>query len=281
MEPDELRYKEFKRSVRGYSPDEVDDLLDTVAEELDEARTEQTRLTAELNEARSRIEQYQSLEGSIRDTLSQAEKAAGDYQEAARRDAESTVEAARREAEVVIHDAEASARRMLASASAKVDRVQRSYEALQETRTSLGADLRRLLEGYLQTLDEANSTTGREIEAPLRDRLDDEAISAAHEASDRELLEKGQKSQQNGREESQPESHQEGEDTGHGDTREEDQGVDEAADAHGAGEETAETTETGDGAEESSGKDDPEDETVASNEESGESRRGRFLRRRG
>lgn len=184
MESDELRYKEFKRSVRGYSPDEVDDLLDSVADELDGLRAERDRLTGELEEARDRIEQYESLEGSIRATLTQAEKAASEYQEAARRDAEATTEAARREAEVVIHDAEASARRMLADSSAKVERVRGSYEALRETRSSFDADLRRLLQGYLQLLDEANSATVSEIEAPLRERLDPEAIASARAAAE-------------------------------------------------------------------------------------------------
>lgn len=193
MEPDELRYKEFKRSVRGYNPDEVDDLLDSVANELEELRTERTRLTAELDEARARIEQYESLEGSIRATLAQAEKAASDYQEAARKDAESTREAARREAGIVIHDAETRSRRMLAETSSKVRRIQESYEALRQTRNSFDSEFRGLLEGYLRHLDEANSATAREIEAPLRERLDTGAISDAHAAAEEERREQFEK----------------------------------------------------------------------------------------
>lgn len=119
MESQEIRYKEFKRSVRGYSPDEVDDLIDSVADELDEARSERDRLSGELEEARTKIEQYESLEGSIRATLTQAEKAASDYKESARREVEAT-----------IHEAEAKSRKMLADASSKVEWVQGSYEVL-------------------------------------------------------------------------------------------------------------------------------------------------------
>lgn len=188
VEPDELRYKEFKRSVRGYSPDDVDDLLDSVANELEELRTERARLTAELDESRARIEQYESLEGSIRATLTQAEKAATDYQEAARREAEATVETARREAESIVRESERQARRMLAETSSKVQRVQDSYKALREVRGSFDADMRRLLQGYLQLLDDANSATAREIEAPLRERLDTGAISEAHAAAEAERV---------------------------------------------------------------------------------------------
>lgn len=188
VEPDELRYKEFKRSVRGYSPDDVDDLLDSVANELEELRTERARLTAELDESRARIEQYESLEGSIRATLTQAEKAATDYQEAARRETEATVETARREAESIVRESERQARRMLAETSSKVQRVQNSYEALREARGSFDADMRRLLNGYLQLLDDANSATAREIEAPLRERLDTGAISEAHAAAEAERV---------------------------------------------------------------------------------------------
>ena len=186
VEPDDIRYKEFKRSVRGYSPDEVDDLLDSLADDLESARSERDRLSGELDEARKRIEHYEGLESSIRATLEQAEKAASDYQEVARKDAESTLENARREAGSIIRDAERRCQRMLADSHSKVERVRASYEALRQTRHSFDADFRRLLKGYLHLLDEANSSTAREIEAPLNERLDHEAIAAAREAAERE-----------------------------------------------------------------------------------------------
>lgn len=186
VEPEDIRYREFRRSVRGYSPDEVDDLLDSLADELENTRSERDRLSGELDEAQSRIEHYESLEGSIRATLEQSEKAASDYQEAARKDAESTLENARREADSIIRDAERRSRSMLADSSGKVERVRDSYEALRQTRHSFDADFRRLLKGYLGLLDEANSSTAREIEAPLNERLDYEAIAAAREAAERE-----------------------------------------------------------------------------------------------
>lgn len=189
LEPDDIRYHEFRRSVRGYSPDEVDDLLDSLADDLEEARSERDRLSGEMEDARKRIEQYESLENSIRDTLDQAEKAAADYQQTARRDAESTVEAARREADSIVRDAERRAERMLADSSGKVERVQDSYEALRETRRMFDTELRRLLESYMSLLDEANSSTAREIEAPLQERLDPEAIAAARDAAEQERAE--------------------------------------------------------------------------------------------
>lgn len=262
VEPDELRYKEFKRSVRGYSPDDVDDLLDSVANELEELRTERTRLTAELDEARARIEQYESLEGSIRATLTQAEKAATDYQEAARREAEATVETARREAESIVRESERQARRMLADSSGKVRRVQDSYEALREARGSFEADFRRLLKGYLRLLDEANSATAREIEAPLRERLDTEAISEAHAAAEAERV-------------------GEGEEVSHVEVQKgfnEDESV--TAGEGGSGSETTEEPE----APTAEGPDsfEPAPESEASLPAEPESfRRGRFLRRRG
>jgi DivIVA domain-containing protein len=274
LEPDELRYKEFKRSVRGYSPDEVDDLLDTVANELEEARTERTRLTAELDEARSRIEQYESLEGSIRATLTQAEKAASDYQEAARRDAESAMNAAHREAEVVRQEAEATARRTLAASSDKVERVQRSYELLQETRGSFGDDLRSLLEGYLTTLDEANSYAAREIEDPLKRGLDTEAIAAARTAADQEHQEERQEELDH--ESSEAESLKEPE-AGPGQEPGTTSGENEASGSEAGTPEDGEPHSTGT-SKESSEDEDQGDETGSLN---GEPRRGRFLRRRG
>ena len=252
VEPDDIRYKEFRRSVRGYSPDEVDDLLDSLADELESARSERDRLSAELEEARKRIEHYEGLEGSIRATLEQAEKAASDYQEAARRDAESTVENARREADSIVRDAERRSQRMLADSSGKVERVRDSYEALRQTRHSFDADFRRLLKGYLGLLDESNASTASEIEAPLNERLDAEAIAAAREAAEQEREAAGQTS---------------GEEVSHIEIR--------------GGEDSATEDENEETAASEYEQEDPGG--VAGDEEpdSSETRRGRFLRRRG
>lgn len=251
VEPDDIRYKEFKRSVRGYSPDEVDDLLDSLADELESTRSERDRLSMELEEARERIENYERLESSIRATLEQAEKAASDYQEAARKDADSTLENARREADSMIRDAERRSQRMLADSSDKVERVRASYEALRQTRHSFDADFRRLLKGYLHLLDEANSSTAREIEAPLNESLDAEAIAAAREAAERErdLAEQ---------------------------TPDEEAGHIEIRSSEGSTPETENAEEAADAEE----REDP-GEAAEEEPDSSEARRGRFLRRRG
>lgn len=264
MESDELRYKQFKRSVRGYSPDDVDDLLDSVAEELDEARGESDRLSGELAEARRSIEGYEGLESSIRDTLERAERSASNYEEAARRDSEATLEAAKREAEVVIHDAEAKARRMLAESSAKIERVERSYEALQEAHESLDSDLRRMLGSQLKLLDDTRAKAARETEVPLQKRLDTEAISAVQAAAEEE----DQRSQEYG-------------DTA--ESREEPSGYEGDAVAKSSSEaEEPEGNKEEDQAQEPGHNASGEDEQEPSYAGNGESaRRGRFLRRRG
>lgn len=276
MESDEIRYKQFKRSVRGYSPDDVDDLLDSVADELDEARGERDRLSGELAEARRRIEEYESLESSIRTTLQRAEKSASNYEEAARRDSEATLEAAKREAEVVIYDAEARARRMLAESSPKIERVKRSYEAMQEAHKSLDAELRRMLDSQLRLLDDTQEKVAREIEEPLQKCLDTEAISAARSAAEEE----NHRSQEDGvtAEPRDDSSGHEGDAVTEGSSELEEpekrEGVKEADQAHEPEDNASrvdeqETTASGNG----------EDEPESSAGES--ARRGRFLRRRG
>jgi cell division initiation protein len=275
LESDEIRYKQFKRSVRGYSPDDVDDLLDSVADEFDEARGERDRLSGELAEARRRIEEYESLESSIRTTLQRAEKSASNYEEAARRDFEATLEAAKREAEVVIYDAEARARRMLAESSSKIDRARRSYEAMQQAHKSLDSNLRSMLGNQLRLLDDTQEKAAREIEEPLQQRLDTEAISAVRSAE-----EENQRSQEDGAtaESRDDSSRHEGDAVTEGSSELEEpekrEGVKEADQAHEPEDNASrvdeqETTASGNG----------EDEPESSAGES--ARRGRFLRRRG
>ena len=149
----------------------------------------------------------------------------------------------------MIRDAERRSQRMLADSSDKVERVRASYEALRQTRHSFDADFRRLLKGYLHLLDEANSSTAREIEAPLNERLDSEAIAAAREAAEQEQVAAEQASDEEV-------SHIEI--RGGEDSATEDQEI------------SASTDEQ-----------DPGEATYSEETDSTEIRRGRFLRRRG
>ncbi len=194
IKPIDVRRKEFKHSVRGYNADQVDDFLDTVADEFEHTYSENLRMREEISSLRDRLEQFEKLEDSIQSALVHAEHAANDLRESATREAEGLRTSANREAENVrnnanreaeytLKEAQDRAQQMLADSSSKVERAQESYDALKTAKQNFGADFRHLLKSYIDVMDNVDIVSAKDIEASLRERLDWEAITAAREAA--------------------------------------------------------------------------------------------------
>ena len=183
IKPIDVRRKEFKNSLRGYNADEVDDFLDTVADEFEHAYTENLRMREEISSLRDRLEQFEKLEGSIQSALVHAESAANDLREGAAKEADNIRNNANREADLTIKEAQERSQQTLADSSSRVERAQESYEALKMAKQNFGADFRHLLRSYIDVMDNVDIVSAKDIEASLRERLDWEAITAAREAA--------------------------------------------------------------------------------------------------
>ncbi len=194
IRPIDVRRKEFKSSFRGYDANQVDDFLDAVADEFERSYTENSRMREEISSLRERLQQFEELEGSIRAALVHAEQAASDLrrtatQEAedlrlsANREAEHLRKSAAQEAEFTVREAKTRSHQMLADTSARVERIQQSYEAMQEAKRNFMNDFRHLLKSYMEVMDNVEVASAKEIEASLRERLDTESIAVAREAA--------------------------------------------------------------------------------------------------
>ena len=186
IKPIDIRRKEFRNGFRGYDANQVDDFLDAVADEFERNYTENQRMREEVSSLRDRLQQFEDLEGSIRAALVHAEQAANDLRRAATREAEDVRQSARREAEFTVREAQSRSHQMLADSSARIERVQESYEALQEAKRSFANDFRHLLKTYMEMMENMEVSSAQEIEASLRQRLDTESIAVVHEAATQE-----------------------------------------------------------------------------------------------
>lgn len=283
IKPIDVRRKEFKHSVRGYNADQVDDFLDTVADEFEHTYSENLRMREEISSLRDRLEQFEKLEDSIQSALVHAEHAANDLRESATREAEDLRGSAIREAEYTIKEAQDRAQQMLADSSSKVERAQESYEALKTAKQNFGADFRHLLKSYIDVMDNVDIVSAKDIEASLRERLDWEAITAAREASSERASSEGAGETQNlertnvGSGDGEPEPEVEGPEV-------EPSSVGEDANTEVVAVENAAADEVEDGetslSSESNSRQDDQERTE-SDGEARASRASRFLRRRG
>ena len=183
IRPIDIRRKEFRNGFRGYDANQVDDFLDTVADEFERNYNENQRMREETNSLRERLQQFEDLEGSIRAALVHAEQAANDLRRSANREAEDVRQGARRDAELTVKDAQNRSHQMLADSSSRIERVQDSYEALQDAKKSFANDFRHLLKTYMDMMENMEVSSAREIEASLRERLDTESIAVVREAA--------------------------------------------------------------------------------------------------
>lgn len=184
LKPIDVRRKEFKTSVRGYNADQVDDFLDSVADEFERSYSENLRMREEISSLRERLEQFEKLEDSIQSALVHAESAANDLRDSAASEAENIRNNANREAEFTMKEANERAQQTLADSSSKVERAQESYEALKKAKQDFAADFRHLLKSYIAVMDNVDLISAKGIEASLRERLDWDAIAAAREAAE-------------------------------------------------------------------------------------------------
>jgi cell division initiation protein len=186
IRPIDIRRKEFKSGFRGYDANQVDDFLDAVADEFERNYTENQRMREEVSSLRDRLQQFEDLEGSIRAALVHAEQASNDLRRVATSEAEDLRQSAQRDADFTIREAQTRSHQMLADSSARIERVQDSYEALQEAKKSFTNDFRHLLKTYMDMMDNMEVSAAKEIEASLRGRLDTESIAVVHEAAQQE-----------------------------------------------------------------------------------------------
>jgi cell division initiation protein len=187
IRPIDIRRKEFKIGFRGYDPNQVDDFLDAVADEFERNYTENQRMREEVSSLRDRLQQFEDLEGSIQAALVHAEQASNDLRKAATQEAESIKQSAQREADFTIREAQSRSHQMLADSSARIERVQDSYDGLQEAKRSFANEFRHLLKTYTDMMENMEVASAREIEASLRERLDTESIAVVREAAQEEV----------------------------------------------------------------------------------------------
>ena len=93
-------------------------------------------------------------------------------------------QSAQREADLTIREAQTRSHQMLADSSARIERVQDSYEALQEAKRELHQRLPPPPEDLHGHDGEHGVASAREIEASLRERLDTESIAVVREAAE-------------------------------------------------------------------------------------------------
>ena len=144
LTPLDIHHKEFRNSLRGYSPEEVDDFLDEVADEFERLFKENIDLSEKLDAAAARVREYGALEHTLQATLVSAQTSAEDIKARASADAER-----------MVREAEAKAADIIGTALNDKQHSQAETARLQKAEQDFRASFRRMLESYLKDVADA------------------------------------------------------------------------------------------------------------------------------
>jgi DivIVA domain-containing protein len=144
LTPLDVRKKkgDFRRTMRGYDSELVDDFLDMVAERLEELVKQNVALSERAEHLQEQVASYREREKALNEALVTAQQLRSEAQAQADR-----------EAELVRREAHSQADRILEEGQRSMRELQRDIEAVQTRRRQFVRAFRTLLDRYLSELE--------------------------------------------------------------------------------------------------------------------------------
>jgi cell division initiation protein len=181
--PLDVRKQEFRRIMRGLDADEVYAFLATVADEYEAVLNDNKALRERLLELDDKVQEYKSIERTLRDTLLTAERV--------------TVEAkdnARREASLIVKEAQLEAEKALRDITSEAARLRQEVQRLRSQRDGYLAKMKVVAESHVKFIESAERDYRAEDDAvpeePRRSAAGRGAVAPAPPARPKSLFEK-------------------------------------------------------------------------------------------
>jgi cell division initiation protein len=108
--PLDIAHKTFKKSVSGYSTQEVEEFLDQVEKDFATLYRENKELTEKVAKLNEEVNRFRATGNQIQSALTLAQKTADDLKESAKKEAELIVIDARQKSEKIITDSNLNVR---------------------------------------------------------------------------------------------------------------------------------------------------------------------------
>lgn len=143
LTPVDITNKEFRKMLRGYDPEEVDEFLDQIVEDYEELFKENSLLKEKINAMNEKIEHYSKIESTIQNTLLLAQNAA-----------EQAKMSSQKEADMVIKHANDSAKKILDKAHTDVVSITQEYDRLKQEFVKFRAKFRNFITVQMETFED-------------------------------------------------------------------------------------------------------------------------------
>lgn len=110
--PSEIKNKSFTRIKNGFEPEEVEQYLEQLSQELERLREDKKQLENVLNERDSHIQSFKDVEKSVGEAIVSAQRAADETKAAAQKEHDAIIQKAQAEANRIVNDGLEKARRL-------------------------------------------------------------------------------------------------------------------------------------------------------------------------
>lgn len=185
----DITSKEFKKTLRGFDPDEVDEFLNQIADSYEEMYKENSTLKEKNVILKEKIEHYAHIEETIQNTLVLAQNAA-----------DQAKQSAKKEAELMVKNANDSAQKIIDKANVDVVKINNDYDKIKQEfvkfrskyRTFINAqmDMFNSLENEfdknysIATLKDEEPISAKEIEKDNKNQVIKEEAKALNESEE-------------------------------------------------------------------------------------------------
>ena len=158
MTPLDIRKQSFKRVVRGYDRDEVQALLEMIADEFERLNTESIELREREGKLQTEVERFRSMERTLQEMLKTAQQTADDVRDNARK-----------EGRLIVKEAEILGNRAVEKARAQVRAVRSDIVDLKNQRDMFLARFQALVQAQSDFLAQLSFTDADVIKEEIEE----------------------------------------------------------------------------------------------------------------
>lgn len=141
--PLDIESKEFKKAIRGYSENEVDQFLDQIKQDYEILYRENIELRDKIKAVSDQLSRYKTIEETLKQTLIVAQQTA-----------EEVNLNAHKKSEIINEQAEIAAKKIIEDANNQVIEIKKEYENLRKEAAVFKGRFKNLLQDGMCTIQE-------------------------------------------------------------------------------------------------------------------------------
>lgn len=165
----EINTKRFEQAKPGYKPEEVDEFLNQIADQISAMTKEKEDTEKKIEVLVESIRRYKADEEALKDAMIGAQKQARAVMEEANGKADAIIYEAQQKAEQIISAANVKADEIIGSTAVRAKKEQETLEKMQTAVTEFKSNLLSMYKAHLElitSLPEADSDDAEEESAP-------------------------------------------------------------------------------------------------------------------